>query len=170
MQLPWLIVDGYNVIGAEQGLIALDPEDLDSAREALVSRVASLARDSYRAVVVFDAAANPRSEGIPHHVAGVAVIFTRAGQDADEVIERLARRARERGERVTVATSDAQTQWTVLGEGALRMSAAELLSLLADDTAESAEHATRGGLRSTLQDRIEADARERLARWARGER
>ena len=70
---------------------------------------------SFRATVVFDGHNNPGSDGRPHTIAGVTVIFSRYGCDADSVIESLSRTAREAGDDVVVVTSDAQTQWTVLG-------------------------------------------------------
>lgn len=166
--LPWLIVDGYNVIGSRLPMHELEAEDLDAARERLVARVAAFAHGRYRAVVVFDAAGNPRSDGTPRHVVGVAVIFTRAGHQADEVIEGLARRARERGEAVTVATSDADTQWTVLGEGALRMSARELEQAMDERAGSGAGEARLGSARAAIGERVDAETRRRLAMWARG--
>lgn len=166
--LPWLIVDGYNVIGSLATLGALSAEELDVARERLVTRVAGFAQDSYRAVVVFDAAANPKSDGRPRHVCGIAVVFTAAGSTADQTIEMLARRARTRREAVIVVTSDADTQWTVLGEGGLRMSSREFVEALDERQAENAARATSGTSHGRLGDRLDEATRRRLSSWARG--
>ena len=123
-----LVVDGYNVLAASPRYRALAQEDLESARAALVRDVVTFAQGSFRAVVVFDGASNPRSDGTPHHVTGAAVLFSAYGVDADTVIEALVHRHRERAEDVVVVTSDAQTQWAVMGPGVSRMSAAEFVA------------------------------------------
>jgi predicted RNA-binding protein with PIN domain len=166
--MRYVIVDGYNVVFREPRYAALAERDLEAARARLVEDVALWAAEDARAVVVFDAAGNPESDGRPHHVAGVTVLFSRAGQEADAVIEALAHRYRSAGRSVTVATSDAETQATVMGEGALRMSASELAAELAE-ARESAAQSFRGVRRGgRLEDRIDPALRERLARWARG--
>ena len=163
-----LIVDGYNVIRQTPPYSTLAETDLDAARAALVSDVGAFAHGEYRAIVVFDGHNNEASTGVAHDVAGVTVIFSRFGVDADSVIESLARSARERGEETTVVTSDAQTQWTVLGGRVTRMSSAEFSGELREGSRAWAEHAPAGDLKGRLEDRIEADTKLRLWRWARG--
>jgi predicted RNA-binding protein with PIN domain len=163
-----LIVDGYNVLHAGPAYEALASRDVDAARARLVEDVAALAAGEARAFVVFDAAGNPEADGRPHHVAGVAVIFSPAGRDADSVIEELAHRFRGQGHEVVVATSDAQTQWAVMGAGAVRMSSAELVREL-----DGARFEREGGMRAgsasgRLEDRIDRAARDAMWRWARG--
>ena len=163
-----LIVDGYNVIRSTPPYSFLAEDDLDAARAALVSDVSAFSAGEWRATVVFDGHNNRASDGSSHHVAGVTVIFSRFGMDADTVIESLARAARERGEETTVVTSDAETQWAVLGGSIARMSSAEFSGELRDGSREWAEHAPAGSLAGRLEDRIEADTKLRLWRWARG--
>ena len=55
------------------------------------------------------------------------VIFTKAEETADERIEKLAQELINIRTQVYVATSDYTEQWTVFGQGALRISARELL-------------------------------------------
>lgn len=163
-----LIVDGYNVIRQTPPYSLLAEDDLDAARVALVSDVAAFAHGEWKATVVFDGHGNPRSEGRPHDVSGVTVIFSRFGVDADAVIEGLARAARERGDETTVVTSDAQTQWTVLGGRVGRMSSAEFSGELREGSREWAEHAPAGDSKGRLEDRIDAESKAQLWRWARG--
>lgn len=163
-----LIVDGYNVIRSTPPYREVAADDLDAARAALVSDVASFAQGEWRATVVFDGGRNPQSTGTPHQTAGVTVIFSAYGTDADMVIERLARGGRERGEHVEVVTSDAQTQWAVLGGRVARRSSAEFAAELRTGEVEWREHAAAGSPASRLEDRIDPDIREVLARWARG--
>jgi hypothetical protein len=163
-----LIVDGYNVIRQTPPYSQLAETDLDAARAALVSDVAAYAHGEWRVTVVFDGHNNPLSDGQRHEVAGVTVVFSRFGVDADTVIEALARSARERGETTTVVTSDAQTQWAVLGGSVARMSSAEFSGELRDGGREWTEHAPAGSTSGRLEDRIDAETKSRLWRWARG--
>jgi predicted RNA-binding protein with PIN domain len=163
-----LLVDGYNVIRQTPPYRELADDDLESARAALVSDVAAYADRSYEATVVFDGRLNPVSNGVPHQVAGITVVFSRYGVDADAVIESLARAARERRHETVVVTSDAQTQWVVLGGSVTRMSSPEFAGELRAGDAEWREHSPAGSMRGRLEDRVDADTRERLSRWARG--
>lgn len=163
-----LVVDGYNVLMSAPRYRGLADSDLEAARAALVGDVAAAAVGEYRAVVVFDGADNPASDGAWHHVPGAAVIFSPWGTDADTVIEAIVHKHRERGDHVVVVTSDAATQWTVMGPGVSRISAAEFVASLEVRSVEWREHAPMGSLKGTLDTRIDAKTREALSRWARG--
>lgn len=163
-----LIVDGYNVIMQIPLYSSLASEDLDAARAALVSDVGVFAHGEWKATVVFDGHNNRASDGSSHHVSGVTVIFSRFGTDADTVIESLARVARERGDETTVVTSDAATQWAVLGGSVARMSSGEFSEELREGSREWAQHTPAGSASGRLEDRIQADTKLRLWRWARG--
>lgn len=165
-----LIVDGYNVIGRGEPYTTLAREDLDSARARLVSDVAAYVHGAATALVVFDGAGNPHSDGQPHDIAGVTVIFSPFGVDADSVIEQEAVARRKAGCDVTVVTSDAQTQWAVVGAGVTRMSSSEFIDEVAGERAEHAGITAAGGTRSTISERVDAHVAEVLARWAKGER
>ncbi len=166
--MPRLIVDGYNVMHADAAYRDLADDDLDSARARLVEDVAAYCEGELRGTVVFDGGDNPGSDGAPHHVAGVTVLFSRGGESADSVIESLARRSRERGERVTIVTSDAATQWTVMGGEVVRMSSAEFVRAVRDTGRDWAEHNPEGARKGTLQERIDPAVRSVLSGWARG--
>lgn len=162
-----LLVDGYNVIGASPIYSHLREVDMDAARAALISDVAAFAQRTWRATVVFDGAGNPASEGRPDRVAGIDVVFSPAGVEADAVIESLARAAREREDTVLVVTSDAATQWTVMGGGVERMSSAAFSEELGA-ARESWEASNPSGPRkATLGERIDPAVADRLSRWAR---
>lgn len=163
-----LVVDGYNVMHAAERYRELADRDVDAARAAIVSDVAAYAQDSYDAVVVFDGATNPRSDGATHEVAGITVRFSPYGCDADTVIELEVARRRADGQEVVVVTSDAQTQWVALGLSALRVSSAQFVSDLAGLAQEGRSFSPAGSPRSTLDARIDVPTREALFRWARG--
>jgi len=165
-----LLVDGYNVIRSTPPYKQLAELDLESAREALVSDVAAYAQQEWDATVVFDGGGNPRSDGQAHEFAGIAIIFSRYGVSADTVIEGLARAARDRGEHIDVVTSDAQTQWAVLGGKVVRRSSAEFCAELRAGRDEWGDFLPAGSATSRVEDRIDAEVKEILSRWARGER
>lgn len=162
-----LIVDGYNVIRLTPPYRDLADHDLDAARTALISDVGAYATAGYRATVVFDGGANPLSTGESEQIAGVEVIFSRHGVEADAVVEQLARTARERGEEVEVVTSDAQTQWAVMGGTTVRRSAGEFAGELRDSRAEWAECTPTGSPCVRLEDRIDPEIRRQLDRMIR---
>jgi len=164
-----LIVDGYNVMKAGEPYVSLADRDVDAARARLVSDVAAYAHGEQSALIVFDGAENPHSDGTPHLIAGAEVIFSPFGTDADSVIEQVAGARRSAGYDVTVVTSDAQTQWTVMGAGVKRMSSAEFVSEIAGERAEQNEFNPSGSRKSTISERVDTEVSEVLARWARGE-
>jgi predicted RNA-binding protein with PIN domain len=169
-----LLVDGYNVLrssGAYSHLTAEAPDHthdaFNRARQALISDVATFAGRDFEATVVFDGGGNPASTGEPHAVAGITVVFSPAGISADSVIEGLARAAAERGREVLVVTSDAATQWTVLGKKVTRMSAVGFVEEMTGVHQEIQEIAEQQGGRRTFAERLDSDTREALERMVR---
>jgi predicted RNA-binding protein with PIN domain len=139
-----LVVDGYNVIHAWRDLRSLLAESLELAREGLVGRLATLAQVTGMEVrVVFDAHRRqggqhgPRTTTETSHD-GVRVAFTRQAKSADEVIERMAYEAQERGEPLIVATSDSLQRTMLRGMGAAVIDAEELLRRVTAAEAELA--------------------------------
>jgi hypothetical protein len=170
MRSGHLLVDGYNVIRLTPPYRHLaDAGELEAARVALVADVAAYAAGSLGATVVFDGGANPLSTGEAHEMLGVTVIFSRHGMDADSVIEGLARRLRERGDPVEVVTSDAQTQWAVMGGSVRRRSSAEFARDLREEDDDRRGHSPSGRASARVEDLIDPVVRSTLDRWARGE-
>jgi predicted RNA-binding protein with PIN domain len=126
----YLIVDGHSVIFAWPELCKLHARRSSLAREALIKQL----RDyqdwtGVRVVVVFDgkgkkveAASDP---------ADVQIFYSRSGQSADAIIERLASKYAKRYELV-VATSDSMEAETVHACGAETISPDGLRGLIAD--------------------------------------
>jgi len=170
-----LIVDGYNVLRSGElyaHITAADHthEAFNIARQTLVTDVATYAGSDYSATIVFDGASNPSSTGEVRDVAGVSVIFSPAGVDADTVIEELARKAAEAGaHEVVVVTSDAATQWTVMRSRVTRLSAAGFCQELRVVHQEVEEHNPALLSKTTLAARLDPATRERLERLARGQ-
>lgn len=163
------LIDGYNLLHAHPVLSARIEHDIDTARAHLVSELAAFAEGRPRTIVVFDGAGNPASDGAPHHIGALTVIFSAAGNSADAVIEGLARRFRERGETVVVVTSDAATRKTVqTGSVTVRGAAAFAAELLAG-IAEQQTEGSHQSRRVPLGERIDGQVSATLARWARAD-
>ena len=118
----YLLVDGYNVIFAWEGLKELAAKNLDAARARLMDRLCNFA--GYRRcvlILVFDAWKVKGGEREVEQYHNIYVVYTREAETADMYIEKatheIARRHRTR-----VVTSDAAEQLIILGNGALRVS------------------------------------------------
>lgn len=135
-----LLVDGHSVIFAWPDLAEIHRRNTASARENLVRRLTGL-QDStaWEVAVVFDGrGAKASSDSVPH---GIAVFYSKSGQTADEIIERLAAKYSSSCE-VTVATDDHMERTTVEALDCLSISTNQLLSEM-----ESAD----GALRERIQ-------------------
>lgn len=183
-KLPLLLVDGYNVIHgtipyqqlidehagagalADVASLSRDPyghDPFERAREALITDVAAYAQHVYEPVVVFDAAGNLSEERPDFSRAGVRVVFSRTGESADAVIERLATRARKQNRDVLLVTSDNTIRFTVGGVPITTVSSQLLardLQLTNQDIETSREERSYGHM--TLEDRLSPEAREKL--------
>lgn len=121
-----LLVDGHSVIFAWANLAETHRRNTASARERLIQLLTNL-QDStdWTIAVVFDGGgAKPTSEGTP---GGIAVFYSKSGQTADSIIERLAAKY-SRDSEVTVATDDLMERTTVEAFGCLSISTEQLLS------------------------------------------
>jgi predicted RNA-binding protein with PIN domain len=121
-----LLVDGHSVIFAWPDLAEIHRRNTASARENLVRRLTALQDSSeWEVAVVFDGrGAKASSESEPH---GIAVFYSKSGQTADEIIERLAAKYATTCE-VTVATDDHMERTTVEALGGMSISTEQLLS------------------------------------------
>jgi uncharacterized protein len=124
----YLIVDGHSVIFAWPELRKLHARRSSLAREALIKRL----RDyqdwtGVHVVIVFDG--KGRKIDATSDPADVQVFYSRTGQTADAIIERLASKYAKRFE-LFVATSDSKEGETVEACGAEWISAEALHGLL----------------------------------------
>ncbi len=128
-RVRYLIVDGHSVIFAWPELRKLQTRRSSLAREALLKQL----RDyqdwtGVRVVVVFDGKGTKvEATSEPEDV---KVFYSRSGQSADAIIERLASKYANQFE-LTVATSDSMEAETVLACGAEWISTEALRGLLA---------------------------------------
>lgn len=165
----WLVVDGYNMIGAWPELQVLKKSNLAAARDRLIELLSEYAVYSGQHIVlVFDAYQVP-GRGQRKTAKGCTVIFTETDETADERIERLVGELRSpHRRRLFVATSDYAEQRITFGRGALRISARELLKLIADsqkDVSRQVEELKAQKL--TLIHGLSEDTRRQLEQWRR---
>ena len=126
----YLIVDGHSIIFAWPELRKLHARRSSLAREALLKQL----RDyqdwtGVHVVVVFDG--KGKKVDAASDPAEVQVFYSRSGQSADAIIERLASKYAKRYELI-VATSDSLEAETVHACGAESISAGGLRGLIAD--------------------------------------
>lgn len=126
----YLIVDGHSVIFAWPELRKMHASRSSLARESLIKQL----RDyqdwtGVHVVVVFDGK-GPKVEA-SRDPGEVQIFYSRTGQSADAIIERLASKYAERYE-LFVATSDLMEAETVRACGAESISPEALRGLIAD--------------------------------------
>lgn len=179
-----LVVDGYNVIYgtsryealidehagagalADVASLSRDPyghDPFERARETLITDVAAYAQGTYEPVIVFDAAGNLSDERPDFSRAGVRVVFSKTGESADSVIERLATRARKQMRDVLLVTSDNTIKFTVGGIPITTVSSQLLardIEVVNADIEVSRQE--RSYSHMTLADRLSPEQREKL--------
>lgn len=166
------IVDGYNLMHADETLEPLMDQDLEAARARLVALLSEFcAREDVRCELVFDAGGRPG--GTSHETVGnrLTVTYSAHGESADDYIEKLVYQGKQsRGGSRIVVTGDYAQQRIVQGAGLLRMSPREFLARLVESKDELAEELSPEAARPRkvrLADRLSDEklaALERLKR------
>lgn len=166
-----LLVDGYNIIGAWPELQVLKDKDLAAARDLLIEKMAEYqAYSGYHVIVVFDAYYVQGTEK-KYKNFKVEVIYTKENETADERIEKLAIELNNRRTQIHVATSDFTEQWAIFGQGALRISARELLTEMGEIEKKIAKR-----VKKIQEDKpgtripISQEVAEIFEKWRRGEK
>jgi hypothetical protein len=121
-----VIIDGYNLLALSGWTATGAPSEM--AREALLRRLAAYRhRKGHALTVVFDGWQRGQPIESREHRAGVQVIYSKRGERADQVIERL---AQQYGTECAVVTSDHEVIRAAQTQGALVMKAAEFAQKL----------------------------------------
>ena len=170
-----LIVDGYNVMNAWKGAMkGKDGEAIADARDKLIARLEDYAGYSgQKIIVVFDAWQSDRKKRTVENTGALEVVFTQHGETADHYIERLCDEYSREVEmdrlEIRVATSDSVEQTVVLGRGAVRMSAREMLYEIDAVRREGhGEHEVRKHRKATVMDQLPEEIRAKLEALRRG--
>lgn len=119
----WIVIDGYNLIRRSPLFAPVDRRDLGEGRETLLAALVAYRRlKGHRITVVFDGRERGGARVQVAPVAGVQVVFSSRGEQADEVILRLVEKAP--GGSVVV-TSDRALALAIGRTGAVVLSAEE---------------------------------------------
>jgi len=118
-----IAIDGYNFIKQSPDLRRLEQVELQKARERLIEQLARYKRlKGHAVIVVFDGWQSGSSAAHRERSRGIEVLFSRAGEKADDVLKRLS--AEKRGG-VTIVTSDNEIAFYAEKKGSPVFSAAE---------------------------------------------
>ena len=121
----YLLVDGYNIIFAWEELRELSRISIDAARQALIEILENY--QGFRkcqVIAVFDAYKVKGGREHTEKHGNMTVVFTAEAETADTYIERASYQMKGKYN-VRVATSDRLEQMIILGNNAMRVSAAE---------------------------------------------
>ena len=118
-----IFIDGYNLLGSLGKRTSERLTGGAGAREALINRLSLYSqRKGHPVIVVFDAWQEPAGLERHEHRTGVQVVFTKRGERADQVLQRL---AREYGRGCAVVSSDLEIIQTAKSHGAFVMKSQE---------------------------------------------
>jgi predicted RNA-binding protein with PIN domain len=124
MEIVDIIIDGYNLIGSEQGLRGA----LEHKRYGLVQRLERYHQaKGFFISVVFDGWKTGQFSETIKKAKGVTVIFSRQGEKADTVVVRLARQI---GSGCVVVSSDREVRSSVEKFGATAIYTGEFCEIL----------------------------------------
>ena len=134
-----ILIDGYNLIFADEYLKDLSARDIGSARDQLIDRICNYAGyTGCETVVLFDAYNVPYGTGHEEVINGVRVVFTAEDEPADIRMGIMA--AENRNRQVYAVTSDNLVQTDAWAHGALRVSSREFLDMLGRTEEEIRSH------------------------------
>jgi uncharacterized protein len=155
----YLIVDGYNVIGALERYGTGITGGLEESRELLISDALKAAGWTGRQIiVVFDAYRSPAPQKVEPRAGGaVRVVFSAPGESADDVIERLLGNL---DGPATVYTADFALQRSALARGVSRATPREFADLL--DELPAATRSLEAPRRLRIADRLSPETLRKL--------
>ncbi len=160
-------IDGYNVLHKSSELRPLARQDLETAREALIDKVAVYcAATGSRVHLVFDGRGQHQPEKVAHHrgVDGLEIIYSPAGLTADAYIERAVYKAAHRLSLVVVS-NDRGLRDLCRNMGALTMEADSFIETVREagrDTSERAAGTHRDSNPAHLEERLDPATVARL--------
>lgn len=136
MALVRILVDGYSLLHNWPELAAGQPRHSARAREELIHMLTRYHDVTGTPITIFfDGSAAPVGTLPYASTPGVEVLFSRAGQTADDLIERAAHRFSAYGEAMAV-TDDVAERETVSGLGGLASSCANFIRTVEDALTE----------------------------------
>jgi predicted RNA-binding protein with PIN domain len=155
----YLILDGYNLIGALDRYGTRTTGSLDASRELLMNDALKAAGWTGRHIIlVFDAHRSPEAQRAELRAGGaVRVIYSAPGESADDVIERL---LGDLDGSATVYTADFALQRSALARGSTRATPQEFADLL--DELPAVTRSPEAPRRSRISDRLSPETLRKL--------
>ena len=155
----YLILDGYNLIGALERYGTRTTGSLDASRELLINdALKATGWTSRQIILVFDAHGSPEPERSELRAGGaVRVIYSAPGESADDVIERLLEGL---DGSATVYTADFALQRSTLARGSTRATPQEFADLL--DELPAVTRAPEARRRSRISDHLSPETLRKL--------
>jgi hypothetical protein len=139
MALARILVDGYSLLHNWPELAPGQPRHSARARDELVHVLTRYHDATGEPITVFfDGAGAPAGVPAKESSAAVEVLFSRAGQTADDMIERAAHRFQAYGE-VLAVTDDHAERDTVTGMGGMTASCANFIRMIENALTELRE-------------------------------
>ncbi|MBO4845087.1 MAG: TetM/TetW/TetO/TetS family tetracycline resistance ribosomal protection protein [Lachnospiraceae bacterium] len=125
----YLLVDGYNVIFADEKLSNMAKDNIDSARDALIDICCDYqGSKGMNLILVFDAYKVKGNPGTVQKFNNIHIVYTKEAETADQYIEKTVHEmAHKKNYDIMVATSDRLEQVIIYGEGAVRISSREFM-------------------------------------------
>jgi uncharacterized protein len=166
----YLIVDGYNIIGAWPELARLKDVELEEARDRLIDILANYqAYSGMKVYLVFDAHQVPGLGG-KYVESKLEILYTKEKETADDLIERLSLSLIGRRRHVYVATSDMAEQSVIFGQGAYRLPARELLVKVkqAKRDVEERIQVKESLKKNTIDGALSDEMKQLFEKWRRG--
>jgi predicted RNA-binding protein with PIN domain len=156
----YLILDGYNLIGALERYATRSTGGLDALRELLINDALKAAGwTGQEIIVVFDASRSPEPGRTELRAGGaVRVVYSASKESADDVIERLVASSVDGS--FAVCTADFALQRAVLARGAVRSTPREFEELLAELPALT--RTPDAPFRARVSDRLSPEVRRSL--------
>jgi len=163
-----MIIDGYNIMHADEDLESLMALDLEAARESLIAELSDFAaREGVKLELVFDAGGRVGALSREKKPGGLTVIYTAKNESADDYIEKTIYRSKRPVASLTVVTGDYAQQRIAQGAGVLRMPPREFLAQLRESRANLRQAAApKAGKprKSRLSDRLSDETLAALER------
>ncbi len=139
MALVRILVDGYSLLHHWPELAPGKPRFSAAAREELIRRLTLYQDATGTPITVFFDGSGPRSgKAEPGSTPALEVLYSRAGQTADQMIERSAHRFAPYGE-VMAVTDDLAERETVLSLGGLASSCLNFIQSVENTLSELAD-------------------------------
>ena len=143
MALARILVDGYSLLHAWEALAPGKPRHSAAARDELIARLTHYHDACGTPItVVFDGAGSTPGFSPFPSTPEVEIVYSRSGQSADQLIERVAHRLAEYGE-VLVVTDDFAERDTIVSAGGVFSSCLMFIQTIENALAELARDIER---------------------------